>query len=237
MTFTQYRRLVLVAVLPLLAAGWIFAKLVVPYGQGAYITCEDDSLFGENCRNVGWEGSLHDSVIADHPSWFTIQLPEQDKMPSEAYSHVTGSMRLIATNRIVEAKPFPLISEPGRVVMEGLTGKKALIQLGMTKEESSSVIDDIVSLKCNQLTFGTDSTIYEAHCYGDGWAGQVKFVAQGRTLDTLTNLRAEATKELDDARIDYRAYQIIMYPLFVYLFFIVSGLTWITRRTYRFVKG
>ena len=232
MTWRRYRRLTLVLILPLLLAGWLTARAMWSHND-LFATCEEQSTF-ENCRNVGWTGSLHDYVIKSQPAWFDIQPAELDTSP--AAMPFSGSRRSFYGAEVVAAEPFMGNGPAAASIMSETVGKRGRVLLGILKNERSTILDSAVDLACNSVSFSATPGQYEAGCYGEGWSGPVTFTLTGSEQQRMERLRQEVQAEIDKQHGEYRLFQIIMYPLFLYLFLIGSGLVWLGRVSFRYVK-
>ena len=233
MTIQQYRRLAVVAFLPLLLAGWIYAVIFEPFGEGPFVTCEYDDVFQHNCRSVGWAGGLHDEVLKSSPAWFDLQIPHlQDESPVSI--HFQGSARSFYGAQVISATPYG--SNAGDVG-SNLVGRQANVILGLDGDQRSYVSSDNLVLYCNSLNFEVKLNEYRSNCFGDDWAQSVSFALVGDGREHLNALKKAMIAEIDDNAARYRGYQLLMYPLFVYLFMLLSGLAWLTNKAYRFVKA
>lgn len=236
MTLKKYSRLVLVSILPLMLTGYFAAKLIWPHDPYAYITCAPFFLTGdENCRSVG-DGSLYDSVKGEHSAWFDVQVGEYDE---DAYLHdfVEASARIIPSVEIVSATPFVGNGPDVKSFMGSLAGRRAVMNLGIPDEERSLITDEVVILYCNDLWLDDGKDEYTSGCYGNGWSGPVTYRVNGAGKEELDSLRTSIEEKISDRRDEYNLYRIIMYPIFVYTFFLVSFLIWLVARAVRYVKN
>ena len=130
MTMKRYGRLFLVLALPLLLAGFLFAKVVAPYGLGPFILCEEWNVNApeEFCRDVGWEGHPHDYFISQQPAWFDLKLPDAE-MDGPLFSYVQASQRRFMNARIIAAQPFSGSMPEEAEIMAKLSGQDADIVL------------------------------------------------------------------------------------------------------------
>ena len=234
MSFSQYRRLILLAVLPLLGAGWLFAQLVAPYDRYIHVTC-GQFLAVENCRNLGTGGNLYEHAKADYPAWFDIQLGREETEASLNYTF-EGSQRTVVGARIISASPFAGLGSDAGQLMGEFLGKTAIIQLGIDGGKRSFLLGDNAVIYCNSLDFGERSGEYDATCYGQGWSGSMGFFVAGESKEMLDKLRLSMQEEVKKWDRDYLIYRIVMYPMFIYMFLIGSALIWLARKSFRYVR-
>jgi hypothetical protein len=121
--------------------------------------------------------------------------------------------------------------------MKTLPGLPASIVLGIQNAHPhSSVVSGVALLWCDALGYGESGT-YSANCYSDTWQGRITFRVEGPGRMTLDNIRAETEKIVEKGNYEYRIYQVVMYPLFLYGFLLLSALVWLAARAFRFVKN
>lgn len=242
MTRKKFIRIFIVSFIPLLILGFVFAKTVATYDPYAYITCAPFQLSGvtldENCRSVGDpDGPLHKSVRSEHPSWFDIMEPRYDA-DAPLHNFITGSQRIINQVEIVDASPFFGYGKDVAEYMKSLTGKKAILQLGIPGNERSVIIDNgISSLYCNNLNFEDTPGLYMSQCYGNGWGGPIVYHVSDLDRPKMDELKSGIEKIISERESDYFLYRIIIYPLFIYVFLLISLLIWIFRKAVRFVNS
>jgi hypothetical protein len=241
-TRRKFTRIFIVSVIPLLLVGFIFSKTVATYDPYAYITCAPFQLSGitldENCRSVGGpEGSLYKSVHSEHPSWFDIMEPHYNPNAS-LHNFITGSQRLVSQIKIVDASPFFGYGEDVSQYMKSLTGKRAVLQLGIpNKERSVMPSNGVGSLYCNNLSFEDTPGLYMSQCYGNGWGGPIRYRVSELDRPKLDKLKSSIDNVINERNNDFLIYKIIVYPLFVYIFLMLSGLIWLIRKAVRFVNS
>lgn len=232
MSWRRYQRLTLVLLVPLLLAGWLLGRAAESRDH-LFVTCEESSTF-ENCRNVGWNGGLHDYVVKSHSAWFDIQLPDSETSSALPFS---GSRRSFFGAEIVSAEPFVGNGPDAATLMSGLVGKRARVVLGVLQDERSNIFESGADLACNSLTFSNTSRLYQANCYGDAWSGPVTFKLAGTEQRRIESLRRAMQDETENQRHESRLFQLIVYPIFVYIFFVGSALAWLAVSAYRYVKA
>lgn len=233
MTWRKYKRLLLVALVPLLVAGWLVSRFASPF-EGSAVTCEESETF-ENCRQIGWEGPLYDSVKAEQSAWFHIGFPDQLEFP--VFMSFEGSERFISGAKIVSVDPYYGNSASGQATLKSFIGRTANLHLGITQNSKSYIFPEGMALACNELDLPMPGQRFVAACFGDGWSGKFAFEVTGVGKDRLERLQLAVADELADIRRDYRIYQIVMYPIFLYLFLLVSGAIWLVRLASRYVRA
>lgn len=234
----QFARLFLVAFLPLLLLGFVTAKVVFEHSgdKYAYILCIPANTF-ENCRSLGEpDGSLYKLTKDYSPAWFDVTEDGYDSN-SRLSNFVMASTRSVRGAEVVRAAPFAGYGEDVELIMNSLVGKRAVVNLGIKKDELSSIHRDGVLLFCNNLWFGAKHGEYTSQCYGDGWGGAITYQVTGQSRRELERLQAAINDVVATREAEYFAYRAVMYPLFIYLFLIISFLVWITIKAARFVKG
>jgi hypothetical protein len=240
MTWSKYRRLCLVLVLPLLIAGYLCARGFWPYDRYVHILCELRET-GEYCRPVGPpEGEFYKEVKkeAGTPAWVPIT-PSSRKRGDFIYPWVEATQLHVAFSEILSARNYVGQGPDTANVMQRLIGMKGFMTLGFKdKALHSSIIEDFASLYCNSLEFGVQPGTYETVCYGNDFGGPITFrIAGGSSRQLLDGLNTAIEKEINEKRADYLFYRIAAYPMFVYLLLILSVLGWIAQKATRFVKA
>lgn len=234
MTKMQYRRLLIVLIVPLLIAGAIFTRIVIRPDNYAAILCENTSAFGENCRTTdGLEGQWHKQLQGKHPGWFDVNTRayEDNSFP---YTFVYGSQRYITDARIVSVVPYFGSDESAGSPLDQLramTGQEISIIFGVNRRN----VRLLNTLGCNELTFDGISDIYTAgQCDG---VAKVTFMAGVNSSKMLSELGTKIEKEISRQRkliiIDY-AFGV---PLFLVLFLLGSLLIWMVKRAISYVRA
>lgn len=236
MTGSQYKRLLLVAFVPLLLLGVIVSELLVPYDRYLFLLCTDPGL--ENCRNVGDpKSALYKAIERDYEAWFDVRLPlEEDRSVITAFS--MASRRVVTISEIVTAIPFGGSAQGSAQaqLMSKLVGRNATAVLGIKKGEKSIVTKDEIMLFCNSFYFQNDQRTYGSQCYGDGWGGPITYKASSYSDEMLDGLASEMRQEISKKKWDHASYIAIMYPIFIYLFFIISLIIWLAKKSTKYVK-
>lgn len=238
MTFSKYKRLCLVLLLPLLAAGFICAHAAWPYDPYQNVLCQP-FLGSENCRPVGHiDGPLYKSIKKDtDKDWFEIWTYDEHS-PTSTYAMASG--RFIGGAEITGALPF---SGEGHEVADfmkrNLVGKQAMVHLGFPTEtaKSRAINATTVLLYCNDLRYQAEPGTYTSGCYGEGWSGPVTYRIDSRpSRSMLDTLQSDVWRLVDEKNSDFRLWQIVIYPIFIYGFLLLSFVGWMTVKATRFVK-
>ncbi len=234
----QFTRLFIVSFLPLLILGVVAAKILFNHSgdKYAYILCIPSTTF-ENCRQLGDpDGKLYQLTKSYYPAWFDVT---EDGYDTDAplSNFVMASTRIVRDARVVSAAPFAGYGTEVESFMTSLIGKRAIVKLGIEKEESSIISNDGIILFCNNLWFQARKGEYSSQCYGDGWGGSVTYQVTGASLEELNRLLASINEEVDSRKFDYNIYRVVMYPLLIYVFLIASLLVWAGIKAARFVRN
>lgn len=229
MTPKRYFRLFLVSVLPLLLFGFVFAAFVYPYPRHHYVECRPG--FERSYCHWGTDDyerfeARKNSEANDNVGWFHIF-----EGAGTGYLEDTIEAKTIALDvQIVEASSEPL---------NALVGKAAQMALGIPTGKHSIITNNAAFLWCDRLQYLLEDNRYDSYCYGDGWDGYVKFTVSlnGRDYQLLQGLWSEIESVRADRRLDFAVYCLIVLPMFVYLFFVVSGIIWLGVKAVKFVRN
>lgn len=243
MSFSKYKRLCLVLFLPLLFVGFIFTKIVFPYDKYFNIACEKSLSSSDICRDIGkTNGSFYEATMKQSPAgWASIHTAfgEQESAPLHPFVYV--SSRNLFEAEILAATPFSGDTRHDANFYKNLVGMKAIVKLGTRGSEENptvSMVEDKVMLYCNDLHFSDTAGVYKhSHCFGPNWGASIHFRVFGESQDMLEKLHASIIEEIQEKKFDYRLYQIVMYPLFLYAFFVLSLLVFLSVKAIRFVKN
>lgn len=234
MSASKYKRLFIVSFIPLMALGFLTARFVFNQSgmRYSFVTCAP-FISLENCRQVGDpDGGLYKRVISEHPAWFDVEVGDYDA-DAPYRNFISASTRILSDAQIVRAFPAPGSAS----VMESLPGHRAIIKLGIEEGERSFIQDGIYVLYCNSLKFESKGGEYTSYCFGDGWSGMVTYQATGNSRDQLDKLLSSIREIDSQRRSEYNIFRVVMYPLFVYLFILVSLIVFIVSRAIRYVKS
>jgi hypothetical protein len=150
------------------------------------------------------------------------------------------SGRLISA-KITGAIPYTGASVDEKQFLSRIQGIQALIKLGtLGKDEPLPMLGagNTLLVYCNDIDFTeTPGNFANAHCFGKGWGGVLKFEALGPGKEMLVDLGTSIDGEVARGQTDYRLYQVFDYPLFIYLFLLLSLLAFLASRAIRFVKN
>ena len=239
LTWRQYGRLCLVLYVPLLLAGFIFFSIRFQDARIYHILCEYS-----NCRRAGSvDGFLYKYIKNNGSPWFEIHSKKfgetTDSWANTLFpALIVEASGLLLNVEIMDTRISSTILLPRSdldKVRIGLNGKKTYIWINETKE--FKVYDDNnnnVSMRCRDLTFSDKIDTYYSWCYGDSWAGEVFF----KSDDIIMNaIRESLIKQKNSIQYDYLFAQLVMYPIFIWLFIIISGLAWVTKQAVSFVKA
>jgi len=238
MTWSKYRRLCLVLVLPLLIAGYICAQGFWPYDRNPNILC----VLQFNKEYCSPSGPI-DAPFYTHQkerigSWFSVEGFRDQS--SYLYFYPQASVRVIDGATILSVTPLQVstTTPDGELAAKALIGKPASVGLGnIPKDASSSLIFGTAFLFCNTLLFTDQPATYTATCYGRNWMGPVTFSVVGKDRPMLDGLRDAVEKTVDEQKTNYVLYRFITYPIFAYGFLVLSLLCWMVARATRFVRA
>lgn len=228
----------MVSFIPLFIFGVITAKILFHYSGEKYsfILCAP-FLGMENCRPLGDpNGNLYRNVKDEHPAWFDVTVGNYDNNAS-LHNFIMASTRFVPNAQIMSASPFVGYGPEVESFMGTLAGRRVMVKLGIQQGEQSIISGENIILYCNNLLFKAQEGEYTSQCYGDGWGGPVNYRTTGASRDDLDKLLASINKEVDSGRLDYDIYRIVMYPIFIYLFLLISFFAWISVKAVRFVKN
>ncbi len=234
MNIRKYTRLFVVSCIPLLILGFITAKIFFPYDSNAMMTCE--TFLGiENCRSVGnVDGSFYKMVISEYPEWFDVQVGDYDK--NSVFVGIRATARRVLNAEIMSAIPYTGYGPEVASSMGALAGRRVTVDLGNQNKEKSIAAGDMNILFCNTLKFESTQGEYTSACHGSGWGGRVTYQVTGASRGEFDKLLNSINIEIDSRRLDNYLYQIIMYPMFIYIFLVVSFLMWLFMKAVRFVN-
>ena len=236
MTWRRYLRLLLVVAGPLLLGGFFAAPYLAQRQQNSLLTCEAMSPIFESCRDLGWEGRLLDEVTRSHPAWFSAGLVEDD-LDDQISIIAQASQRKLDDATIVSAIPHNPHGPEVANLLASFVGKPAQIVLGIANGEKSIVQRESIILFCNSLKFGKYSQEYESSCYGNNWSGILKYSLGKEGSEKINSLKGEILEKYKEEKRSALLYKIVFYPLFLYIFIVVSALLWLGGKAYRFVKA
>ena len=235
MTSARYRRLLLIALAPLLIGGAIFAYYTSPFRSGNFIMC--DNSYGEDlCRNVGgFDSPLLSVVRKNQESWFDIIGQNESGFLS---IYVQGSQRLL--NEVTIPSASLLYKKPDEVpfYIKNLQGKNGVIILGISDPSQRSLVtDNKFLLYCNSLSLESGNDHYQSLCFGDGWNGLIEYSATGKTKDMLSALSSSISEAKAKLKNELILYWSITTPIFLAAFILISLVIFSLKKAYTYVKG
>lgn len=237
MTWSKYRRLLLVLLVPLLIAGGLFTVLVIRPSHYATIICANSEMFGENCRMTDGLGESWDERLrAEHPAWFDIHTRpfEVNNFP---YATVSGSQRFLTGVKILDVQPYAGTDDsPGSPLdqLRSLSGQEITIVFG-NKERDERPLNP---LGCNELDFeGYPASYIAGLCGIPNGVARVKFSVDANGASQLAALKSAIDNEVADARQMLITEYLIGIPLFFVLFIVLSGVVWVLRKAITYVKA
>jgi hypothetical protein len=236
MTASQYKRLCLVLFVPLLLTGYLVATYALPYNRFQVVMCQQFVGGDNNCVSASsLDSPLYKHMKQLHKAWFDVELGPQER-GSITTSLPMASGRLLEDVEILKDKPYWMFGpDVGRFV-DGMAGRRGMIQLGIPDKELSLVSSDRFLLLCHNIRYQGTPGVYSSRCFGDGWTAPFKYRVLAQDRDMLEGLKAEIHKSFDDKVTEYRIYQAVMYPAFVYLFLNLSALVWLTGKAVQYVR-
>lgn len=237
MTWSKYRRLLTVLLLPLLIAGAIFTTAIIHPSNYVTILCSRSALSGENCRTTDGLGNKWDEQLRkEYNAWFDIKTRtyEQNRFPSTI---ISGSQRYVTAVQIMEVEPYLGTDEsPGSPLdqLRSLRGKDITIVFG-NKDRDDRPLNP---LGCNELNFEDYPESYTAGLCGiPGGVVGVKFTVGPEGNAQLSELKEAAEEETSNAREVLILGYVFGTPIFVMVFLIISGLVWMIRRATLYVQA
>ncbi|MGF6348172.1 hypothetical protein [Variovorax sp. W2I14] len=234
MTFSKYKRLFLVLLLPLLCCGFVLS-LLSPFRSEYSVVCE--TVFkAEICKRTrGAESTEYKVAKANYRApLFTVQATEPDAFIRPL---VEASPRLLSKVQIVGFTPYNLSGTPeASSAIQAMTGRTGSLQLGVPPSRQSTIEANDFLIYCTELDVRSPGDTYESVCSGKDWQGRLKFTALEQSQEVLQALRAAVNRELDRKTGDFVGYAALVYPFFVYLFLLVSLLVYFASKVRRGAK-
>lgn len=233
MTKAQYRRLCLVLIGPLLIAGFICSNIFYPYEKSRTVHCHLSSG-GETCEEIGpVDSPYHKRFEGRAESWFGLLA---DGIEGPIRAHILASERLVNIDRVVMVMPTAFT--PAGVVanVERVIGGKGTIFF-TSKPGASTFKPGDLYLYCSGLIMSSDTPgTYGASCFQKDLALQLYFKPSAEAAVMLSEFESQYTAVAKGIEDNYRGYQIAAYPLFIYLFIILSLVVYGTRKAVNYVR-
>lgn len=237
MTWSKYRRLFIILLVPLLISGFYFTAFVISPSRLVAIVCVNSESFRENCRRTDGFGEPWDkSLRAEYPAWFDIKTRpfEEDKFPSTI---ISGSQRVVTGVKILDVQPYAGTEDsPGSSLdqLRSLTGQEITIVFG-SKDRDERPLNP---LECNELDFeGYPATYIAGLCGIPNGVARIKFSLTANESDQMATLKSEIDNEVSDARKNFMAEYLFGIPIFLVLFIVLSGAVWLLRKAVSYVKA
>nr|CAD6612931.1 hypothetical protein RKHAN_02532 [Rhizobium sp. Khangiran2] len=243
-TFGNYKRLLLVVILPLLLAGYLVSLAAMPTQTMSYRLCQGLGDF-ENCRNLGEPGdALYDGTKQQSKIWFQVMNRDmdgaQDVYQVEANARTVGRVTVDAVAAYTLPKPTPL----GEAQMQSMKGRPALLRMGIEDGQRSAVTDSEIYLFCHTLRLDMEPSEwvphpgpYTAECVADEWSGRISFTPSPDAEKQLVLLRDAVNAEVNDRERQLLTERVVLTLAPLVLFLVLSGIVWLTRRATAFVKA
>ncbi len=234
MTTGQYKRLCLVLFVPLLLAGFFVGQKILNDERYLTLLCSPigDKEFCTPSGPLG--GNFYERTKSRINYWFQVY-PASDKEPALFSVIAEASGRVISDALIQSSVKNIATSEQGKVFMDSLNGLKASILLG--SKEASVITENGIALSCNSLRFTETEGVYSSYCYGAGWSGEFSYKASEQDKIKIDVLRASFYKEIASYHFSRVMGMVILYPMFIYIFLLLSLTFWLIKKAARFVKG
>lgn len=236
MNKSQYKRLCLVLVAPLLLAGFISSNTFLRSERSHWLLCEGVLGEQEYCRRGTYADhkDFYESIKKEYPAWFRVDFPSHKKAVT---LDVLATQRAAFADEIIGTDPYVGYKEKA-AYLDQMIGRKALISLGIIKDAKSDFESlPEVFLACNYLNMDSNKPrVYIATCIGEGWVGAITFRASAETELTLQKLKNQYYKELDDSELNYWINRISAWLLYVVLFLILSLIVYLIRKSINYVR-
>ena len=226
MSKRKFARLLIVLFVPLLVLGIVVGKIIF-YKSGMNLT------------HIECISGLCHATQSYSENTFTIYEYRPEKKPFHNWAK-SSNMRIDV--KIVNVSPFANTGSEATPFMKSLAGREAVMEFGnLNNKEQSIVSKEMVFLSCNGLSIRGYQKLkkgeYETQCFGEGWNGIVIFQELRASPFGLDRLLVSANKAADSMYMEYDLYRIVMYPLFIYLFLLISAFYWIFVKASTFVKN
>lgn len=235
MTAGKYGRLCIVLFIPLMFLGYLISLYNNPFNAYENFLCDP------NCRNLGpMDGRLYNSVVKDYEYLFSVMI---DNKESYLRHNIQAVLPTIRDAKILNAIPRAPNASPS-VFVDGydIVGMKANLLFGLAGD--NSIIGDKAYLYCNMLLLEDeyiqdDSGSYTASCHSDvsTFLEKIRFSVSGHSKDILDEMISSIKLSIDRRETEYLLYRIVIYPILIYIFLVLSALAWVTVKAVRFVKN
>lgn len=139
--------------------------------------------------------------------------------------------------KIVDVEPYGGLGASAETFMKSLIGKPANVQFGVEANKRSIASENGVFFYCNGLYFRETKDLYQASCGGDGWNGLFDLSFSNSSKLHLEKLKLSIMSRMDEKNVDYLVYRIITYPIFLYIFLILSAIFLVVKKAIAFVNA
>ena len=235
MTAGKFGRLLIVLLIPLLIAGYATSLYFDPYDGYETYFCSP------HCRSLGpMDGKLYDSVARDFQHRFSVYV---DNKESYLKHNIEAVLPTIRGAKILG----PISDTPNSgtsVLVDGydIVGMSANIIFGMAG--NNSVFGGTAHLYCGMLVLDTKQSgmttgPFTASCHSDNpfFVQQLSFSVGGESQELLTDMVSSIWETIEQRELDYYIYKVVSYPIFLYMFLILSALAWMTVQAFKFVRN
>lgn len=238
MSWHQYRRLFLILLLPLLLMGYVSSLTFIQIDYQSVLCDYRSTVCHDGGHLFGRYHELQKSFVERR--WFDVTPATAHHMLSSGnYLSVESSRSITVEAKIIDAGLHGATHEELAKV-KGIIGRKALVTIPSTNsigaEITKGISDYGVEIECYTLRFEDEPGIYFSFC-GNGW---IKFTVSNNESRNdrayLDSLEAAINQQFDRAQADYREYQMVVYPLFVYAFLILSLIVWVIGKAVSYVR-
>ena len=230
MTWSKYRRLCLVVVVPLLIVGWLCAQIAWPFEKYVNIDCSGDNY----CRPINEKQFYGDEQLRER---FQVD-PASQKSSSYVHPFAQATERVVHGALIGNAGFYAGASAEEQAFVKTFKGSTATLLLGgKDKNLLTAQGNGTLHMNCHTLVFNEKAGTYDASCFGLGWGGPLSFSVEGPDREWLDGLSASIEKVVGERKTEYRWFQIVVYPIFFYGFLLLSLLCWLAARATKFVKA
>lgn len=230
MTKNQFKRLFFLLLGPLLIAGGILATVEAKKAGARMIFCQPIVHWSKNnsCRSVSWDRFVR---IMDGAVLFDVYTQ------SSSNPYTSASSRVVSGVQILEVSPYlGTDASPGSALsqLRAMAGQEISIILGISDNEYRQ----LDPLACNGLTFQEGSSeVFKAGCHIPDGVASVKFRVDSQSQSELLRLKADIDEELERRRQEVVSIFLMITPIFIVIFLLISGIIWSIRRAMAYVMS
>lgn len=240
--FGKYKRLLLVASLPLLLLGFDLSAFIMPFARYVDIRCSqfgDLELCVNSLRNPRNFNSNRESTTRFEVSGPAVE-HRNVRYLVEADERTVGRVT-VQSIVLHHGLRNPRAAE---TAVQKLIGRTAMLHLGVSKDERSVDFGGAISLFCNTLEYDKEPLSwfpnpgpYNAVCVGDDWSGYVSFAPNPEAQRSLALLRNAVGDEVGKIEREFWVHRIGLTVAPLVLFLIVSAIVWLTRKAAAYVRA